>query len=86
MDAPKYTVNLLNLIISLFKFFFKKKEHSTDLERARDLVDAIDRGGIPLNAVRVNAIARSLGLEVSNSAPMPQTIERIRAALQRAGR
>lgn len=68
----------------LFSTLFKKKGDLSDLERARSLIEAIDKGGIPLNAVRVNAIGRSLGLEVPTSAPMPETIERIRAALQRA--
>ncbi len=53
-------------------------------QRARDLVAAIDAGGLPLNPARVNDIARQLGLEVSVKAPMPETIERIRSALQRA--
>jgi hypothetical protein len=48
------------------------------------LVSAIDAGGLPLNPARVNDIARQLGLEVSSRAPMEQTIERIRQALQRA--
>lgn len=53
-------------------------------QRAKDLIAAIDAGGLPLNPARVNDIARQLGLEVSTKAPMPQTIERIRQALQRA--
>lgn len=55
----------------------------TDEQRAQALIAAIDAGGIPLNAARVNAIARSLGLEVSTKAPVEDTIERIRLALQR---
>ncbi len=55
----------------------------TDLQRARKLIAAIDAGGLPLNAARINAIARSLGLEVSKHARPEQTIERIRAALGR---
>ena len=54
-----------------------------EIVRARALVAAIDRGGIPLNPARVNAIARDLGLEVSRKAPVEETIERIRACLQR---
>lgn len=53
--------------------------------QARQLLAAIDRGGVPLHPAKVNAIARGLGLEVSSKAPMDQTIERIRQALQRAG-
>lgn len=54
-------------------------------QRARQLVAAVDAGGLPLNAAIVNDIARQLGLEVSTRAPMPHTIERIRQALQRPG-
>ena len=53
-------------------------------QRAIDLVAAIDRGGLPLNPLRVNATARSLGLEVSLEASMDDTIERIRQALVRS--
>ena len=52
-------------------------------QRARDLVSAVDAGGLPLNPARVNDIARQLGLEVSSRAPVEQTIERIRQALLR---
>jgi hypothetical protein len=53
-------------------------------QRAKDLIAAVDAGGLPLNPARVNDIARQLGLEVSTKAPMPQTIERIRNALNRS--
>ena len=54
-----------------------------ELDRATALLDAVDRGGIPLNPARVNAIARDLGLEVSTRAPVEETIQRIRAAMAR---
>jgi hypothetical protein len=57
----------------------------SDIEQARRLVAAIDRGGIPLNTARVNAVARNLGLEVSTKAPVEETIERLRQAVARAG-
>ena len=57
----------------------------TDQQRALDLIKAVDAGGLPLNPARVNAIARSLGLEVSTRAPVEQTIQRIRQALARLG-
>ncbi len=50
-------------------------------QRALDLIAAIDAGGIPLNPARVNDIARCMGLEVSRSAPIEATIERLRAVL-----
>ena len=52
-------------------------------QRAVDLIRAIDAGGLPLNAAIVNDIARQLGLEVSNRAPLAETIERIRRVLYR---
>lgn len=55
-----------------------------DLGRARQLIAAIDRGGMPLNPAKVNAIARGLGLEVSRKAPVEETVERIRRAIERA--
>jgi hypothetical protein len=58
------------------------KELSAE-QRARDLIAAIDAGGIPLNPARVNDIARKLGLEVSSNAAMSDTVERIRQAIQR---
>jgi len=59
---------------------------ASDAQRARDLIAAIDAGGLPLNPARVNAIARSLGLEVSTRAAMPDTIARIRAVLAQQDR
>jgi len=54
------------------------------LQRGRDLLKAVDAGGIPLNPAIVNRIARNLGLEVSPGAAVEETIGRIRAAVERA--
>lgn len=54
-----------------------------DRRRAIELIRAVDAGGLPLDPARVNAIGRGLGLEVSARAPVGQTIDRIRQALQR---
>lgn len=54
-----------------------------DRQRAQALIVAVDAGGVPLHPARVNDIARRLGLEVSTRAPVEETIERIRQALQR---
>jgi len=62
---------------------FKAKTPPTDYERAQALIAAVDAGGLPLNAARVNDIARKLGLDVSTKAPIEDTIARIRVALQR---
>lgn len=55
----------------------------TDIQQAQALIAAIDAGGIPLHPLRVNTIARNLGLEISRRAPVEETIERIRAVLSR---
>ena len=54
------------------------------MTQARQLIAAVDRGGIPLNPAKVNAIARNLGLEVSRKAAVEETVERIRQAVARA--
>lgn len=58
----------------------------SDIERARQLIAAIDAGGIPLDKTIINRIAESFGLEVSRTARTEETIERIRAALARCSR
>lgn len=68
-----------------FRQIFIRKTLPPELVRAQQLIKAIDRGGIPLNPAKINAIARDLGLEVTRQAPMDETIARIRACLQRAG-
>lgn len=55
-----------------------------EIQRAREVIAAIDAGGTPLNPATINAIARQLGLEVSRKAPVEETIERLRAALARS--
>lgn len=62
---------------------FRRRRPSSPEQRARELIAAIDAGGLPLNAAIVNDIARALGLEVSTRARLEDTIARIRAALQR---
>ena len=50
-------------------------------QRALDLIKAVDAGGLPLHPARVNDIARQLGLEVSKTEKVGDTVARIRAAL-----
>jgi len=70
-----------------FKAWLAPRQRPSDeRRRARDLIAAIDAGGLPLNPARVNQIARDLGLEVSRKAPVEHTVARIRAALGRGGR
>lgn len=68
---------------SLARLFVSCPKASPELRQGRDLLEAVDAGGIPLNPAIVNRIARNLGLEVSTSAPVDATISRIRAAVKR---
>ena len=72
------------LLKSLAGLFVPRPKLSPELQRGRDLLQAVDAGGIPLNPAIVNRIARNLGLEVSASAAVEETISRIRAAVERA--
>lgn len=72
------------LFSRLKALFFDRAAPLSDYARARQLIAAVDRGGIPLNPAMVNAIARNLGLEVRRHAPVTETIQRIRLALARA--
>lgn len=58
----------------------------SNIDRARQLIAAIDAGGIPLDKSIINRIAESFGLEVSRTARTEDTIARIRAALARCDR
>jgi len=71
-------------MLSWIRRRFFRRAPLSELEQARRLIRAVDCGGIPLNPAKVNAIARSFGLEVSARAPVEQTVERIRACVQRA--
>ena len=66
--------------MNLFNWF---KRDSDDVKNAKALLKAIDKGGIPTNPIKLNHVARRLGLEVSPSAPMSETIERMRECLKR---
>ena len=76
--------------MTLHRFFSKhiktllepRKVATPERQRAIDLIAAIDAGGIPMNPARVNDIGRKLGLEVPMTAPMEETIERIRTSLK----
>lgn len=72
-----------NMLLWLKKRFSAKAETVCEITQARRMITAIDRGGIPLNPAKVNAIARNLGLEVSRKASPEETIARIRQALAR---
>jgi hypothetical protein len=71
------------LLRRLFSRVLPYGESPPEIRRARQLITAIDAGGIPLDPRRITRIAEDLGLEVSRRARMEDTIERIRKALER---
>lgn len=60
-----------------------KRSLPKEYQQAIVLIKAIDKGGLPMNPAKVNAIARDVGLEVSVKDPLEKTILRIRQALAR---
>ena len=72
-----------NFLRRLFGYPPAKTKPLSDIDRARQLIAAIDAGGIPLDKSIINRIAESFGLEVSRTARTEETIDRIRAALKR---
>jgi hypothetical protein len=79
MQAKRRT----RLLKTLNSLFGRRRSLPPELQAGKDVVEAIDAGGVPLNPVRINQIARNLGLEVATSAPVEQTVERLRAAVER---
>ena len=70
----------------LRRYFCKKPQCVDEITQARHLIAAIDRGGVPLNPLKINTIARALGLDVSRNARPEDTLARIRACLARIDR
>ncbi|MDX8400373.1 MAG: hypothetical protein R8K20_09015 [Gallionellaceae bacterium] len=74
----------MNSFISRFFNWLKPPEDMPpEIRRAKQLISAIDAGGVPLDPARIYRIAEDLGLEVSKKAGVAETIERIRMALKR---
>ena len=74
----------MNTFISRIKNWLKPTDNApVEIRRAKQLVSAIDAGGIPLDPARIIRIAEDLGLEVSKKARMEDIIDRIRAAVNR---
>lgn len=71
------------LLRRLFGKAWRPARLPDEVARARQLIVAIDAGGIPLDPRRITRIAEDLGLEVSRKARPEETVERIRAALKR---
>lgn len=71
------------LLRTLKAWLRRKPRLPPELQAGKDVVEAIDAGGLPLDATRINRIARELGLEVSARAPVEETLQRLRAAVAR---
>lgn len=74
----------MNALISRVLNWFRPPDNTpSEIQRARQLISAIDAGGIPLDPARICRIAEDLGLEVSRKERTEDTIDRIRAAVER---
>lgn len=73
----------LKLVQALRSRLRRRSRLPSELQAGRDVIAAIDAGGLPLDAARINRIARDLGLEVSPQAPLDETLPRLRAAVER---
>lgn len=74
----------MNSLISRILNWLKPAENTpAEIRRAKELISAIDAGGIPLDSAIIVRIAEDLGLEVPRKARMEDTIERIRMAIDR---
>jgi hypothetical protein len=71
------------LLRTLKAWLRRKPQLPRELQAGRDVIAAIDAGGLPLDAMRINRIARDLGLDVSPQAPLEETVTRLRAAVLR---
>lgn len=71
------------LLRTLKAWLRRKPKLPRELQAGRDVVAAVDAGGLPLDPARINRIARELGLEVSARAPVEDTVARLRAAVER---
>jgi hypothetical protein len=75
---------MINILISRVRKWLTPTDNMpVEIRRAKQLISAIDAGGIPLDPARIIRIAEDLGLEVSKKAQMEDTIERIRMAINR---
>ena len=70
-------------LLHLFRHSRTRTPPLSDIDRSRQLIAAIDAGGVPLDKAIIKRIAESFGLEVPRTARNEDTIERIRAALKR---
>jgi hypothetical protein len=71
------------LLRTLKAWLRRKPKLPRELQAGKDVIEAVDSGGLPLDAARINRIARDLGLEVSPQAPLEDTVARLRAAVER---
>jgi hypothetical protein len=83
-ESDKVELRTHRWIVWLKNLFKGDPKPTCEVAQARALIAAIDRGGIPLNTAKINAIARDLGLDVSRHAPAAETIKRIRQAVERS--
>lgn len=71
------------LIINKLNVFGWFNRKTNDVENVKRLLMANDKGGISTKPIKLNQVARRLGIDVSPSVAMQKTIQRIRLVLKR---
>jgi len=71
---------MLNWILSQFK-----RQSAEDLERARELLKAAERGGAHVNLAKARELARALGIDVESHASADTVVRAIRRYLSHHG-
>ena len=74
--------NKENRVVRFLSSLFKTQRASPEIKRAKALLAAVDKGGIPTIPGLVHSIASDLGLEVRSSEPIEVTVARIRRVIQ----
>jgi hypothetical protein len=62
------------LLRTLKAWLRRKPKLPCELQAGKEVIEAIDAGGLPLDPARINRIARQLGLEVSPKAAVEDTV------------
>lgn len=71
---------MLNWILSQFK-----RQSAEDLERARELLKAAERGGAHVNLAKARELARALGIDMEAHASADTVVRAIRRYLSHHG-
>jgi len=58
------------------------EQEKADIQEAKDLLTDIDKGEVVINPAQVSNVARNLGVKLSPESTLPDTVEKIRQAVE----